>query len=84
MNAAFSPIWGNGIYTLIHRSFTVAVTARELHPLPYSLVAQLCNEHLKASAKNLSWFERAPYHAGFVGVNEPKLKKDLSLAPKPV
>jgi hypothetical protein len=62
----------------------VAVTARELHPLPYSLVAKSGNEHLKADEKILSWIESAPYHARFAGVNEAKLKKGLSRTPEPV
>lgn len=60
MRATFSPKWGNGICTLINRSFTVAVTARELHPLPYSLAVKPDDEHQKAFAKNLSENEGAP------------------------
>jgi hypothetical protein len=41
---------------------TVAVTTRDLHPLPYSLVATRGNKHLKSHKKNCPG-TAANYHA---------------------
>jgi hypothetical protein len=47
-----------------NRGFTVAVTTRDFHPLPYSpLFINRNSRHLKALTKILSKIKAQPYHA---------------------
>jgi len=54
-------------------NLTVAVTARDLNPLPYSPVPAVGNRHLIGFEKILSWNEAATYH-GYPAQSIPSVK----------